>query len=101
MTPPRISDHRDNTADGFAISCACQIVFFGLGMVGALASRSSGMLTSLLSATWGITQWIALIPLILKQRAAGRTRMVNGLVICGFIGVLLSSACASFIIKGN
>jgi hypothetical protein len=95
------SDPRDDAVDGFAIGCACQIVFFLLGMAGAFAINSSERLPNMLAASWGITQWIALVPLILKQRAKGRTRMVNGLIISGCIGVLLSSACASLMIYGN
>ena len=85
---------------GFGIGCTCQFGFFLLG--GAIASLASitdsrsipFAARAALLLSWGITQWIALIPLIMSQRAAGNRKTVQGMIISGCIGVLLSSACA-------
>jgi hypothetical protein len=45
----------------------------------------------------GFVQWIALVPLILHQRRMNHPRTVQGIIIAGVIGVLLSSACAGLL----
>ena len=47
----------------------------------------------------GHTQWIGIIPLILQQRGKGRSKVVQDLLITGFIGLLLSSACATMMLR--
>ncbi len=44
--------------------------------------------------SWGLTQWIAIIPMIISNQKKGRRKNVQGLIIAGCIGVLLSSAHA-------
>ena len=92
-----MNDPRDHVGVGIAMGCAVQIGFFVLGILASLALSSSGKLSDVAAVSWGVTQWIALVPLILNERSAGRPRRVTGLIIAGCIGVLLSSACASLI----
>jgi len=84
----------DNTTKGsVGIGCLigflCQIGFIVLGILAALRLNSM-----VLWSSWGVTQWFVLIPLILQQRGKGHSRTVQGLIITGSIGLLLSSACA-------
>jgi hypothetical protein len=89
---------------GFAIGCTCQFGFLILG--GAIASLASitdsrsipFAAREVLFLSWGITQWIALIPLIMSQRASGNRKTAQGMLISGCLGVLLSSACAGMMI---
>jgi hypothetical protein len=96
-----MSDSRDHVGVGVAMGCAVQVGFFILGIVAALATSSSTKFSNVVAVSWGVTQWIALVPLILHERSAGRPRRVTGLIIAGCIGILLSSACASLMIFGK
>jgi len=83
--------------EGCGLGCACQAVFFLLGL--AAAYSAANRLTTLLWTGWGFTQWIALIPLIFQQRAKGHPKTVQGILISGFLGMLLSSACAAMVLS--
>jgi len=48
-----------------------------------------------LFSAWGVTQWIALAPLILRQKSKGHPKTVQGMIISGCLGTLLGSACAA------
>jgi len=85
---------RGSVATGCFLGCACQIPFILLGLLALTQSNHE-----LLLASWGVTQWIALIPLIVRQRAKGHVATAKGLLIMGCIGVLLSSACAAFFVS--
>ena len=50
--------------------------------------------------SWGIIQWIALVPLIMKQNAAGHPKTARGLKISGFLGFLLSVGSAGLLFWG-
>jgi hypothetical protein len=92
------SDPQGNIMAGFGIGCACQVVFLVLGAVGSMAAGNSKY--SLMPLMfWGITQWIALVPLILSQRAKGHSQTVTGMLISGCLGLLLSSTCAVLVLK--
>jgi len=80
---------------GCLLGCLCQIGFFVLAMAAAIALHNE--MSKFLSLSWGVTQWIALIPLIQSQRAKGHNATVQGLLIMGSVGVLLSSACAAMV----
>ncbi len=81
---------------GCLLGCLCQIGFFLLAMAGAFTMNNQ--LSKFVSLSWGVTQWIALIPLIQSQRSKGHHATVQGLLIMGSIGVLLSSACAAMML---
>lgn len=84
----------DSLIQGCMMGCMIQILCLVLAIAGFLSVHSA-MLGKILLCSWGFTQWIAIIPLVLKQRAEGRTGEVNGLLITGCIGLLLSSGCAT------
>jgi hypothetical protein len=50
-----------------------------------------------LMAAFGVIQWIGLVPLILKARASERPETALGLIITGCLGLLLSSACGTWL----
>jgi hypothetical protein len=95
---------KDSRPIGCLMGCACQIGFFAVG--GVLASLASIANSStlpysareVLFLSWGVTQWIALVPLIRSERAVGHSKTVQGMLISGCLGLLLSSACASAMI---
>jgi hypothetical protein len=87
----------DNLIFGCGLGCLTQLIFIVLGVLIASQGNGSSKMAMTIACSWGVTQWIALIPLILVQRANGRPRTVQGLVITGCIGVLLSSACYGMI----
>ncbi len=87
-------ESNDKVIRGVGFGCLCQLGFFLLGFAIAPNLRNVRF-TSLAWSSWGVTQWIALIPLILRQRAKQNPRTVQGLLLIGFIGLLLSSACAT------
>jgi hypothetical protein len=86
---PRPPD--DKVLDGCLFGCACQAAFCFLGFLAAFAN--SGKLSNFLFVSWGVTQWIAIGPLIWQQKSQGYPNRVKGLIVTGCIGVLLSSAC--------
>lgn len=83
----------DNLMSGCMLGCLCQVGFFVLGAVFAYM-QNNGRLIKFAFAIWGVTQWIAIVPLIIRQRAAGYPARAKGLLMAGCLGVLLSSACA-------
>ena len=42
---------------------------------------------------WGLIQWIALIPVYISKRRAGYSLAAKGVLIVGFIGLLLNGTC--------
>jgi hypothetical protein len=99
--PPRSSN--DSILRGFAMGCGTSIAFAVLGIIAALTidSAGNGKLSDYLFASWGVTQWIGILPLIANDQSKGRKKSVKGLIIAGCIGLLLSSACASILLNLN
>ena len=90
------SADKGNVVVGCLMGLACQIAFILIGIFGLFAGN-----TIVLLVGWGATQWIALIPMILRERANGHPATAQGMIIMGCIGLLLSSACATrFIVPG-
>ncbi len=89
-------ESNDNLLYGCGMGCLVQLAFGILGLlVGLLLGfdyRNQSVIIAF--SSWGVTQWIGLIPLIVHQRATGRPFTVLGVIITGGIGLLLSSACA-------
>jgi hypothetical protein len=81
---------------GLGLGCATQIVLFLLGLMGT-SIPNHPRLEMFFLLGWGLTQWIVLIPLIIRLRKQGQKRTIQGILIAGGIGVLLSSACASIL----
>jgi hypothetical protein len=87
---------------GFGIGCLTQVVLGALSFYAALVSACSspiGKWVVLIGASWGLTQWVVIVPFILRQRAKGHRKTVQGLLIAGGVGVLLSSACAASLFR--
>jgi hypothetical protein len=80
---------------GVLLGFVCQIGFVILGMLaGWFIANSTTKGLVFMFSSWGVTQWIALIPLIRQHNKKGRTRTAQGLIVIGCLGLLLSSACA-------
>ena len=100
--PPPVDN--DKFVLGCLTGCATTIAFGLLSFVLAITidSGGHGKLSDYLFASWGLTQWIGLIPLILSERKKGRRNRVTGIIVAGCLGLLLSSACAEIVINlGN
>ncbi len=83
-----------NIPAGCGLAFLCQI---GAGILSlfSLALDGNNKLGVILLCSWGLTQWIGIIPLIFRFKAEGKKQTIVGLVIMGSLGLLLSSACAS------
>jgi hypothetical protein len=96
IEPPRFSQQDSAPGSlpvGCALGCACQIFFMLVGL--AINSMTgAGKISESLVVGWGFTQWIGVAPLIFHHKEEGHPRTVQGLLISGCLGVLLSSACA-------
>ncbi len=82
---------------GCLMGCGIQLIF-GIGSLLLASTAGLGRFSRILLVSWGLTQWIALVPLILQQQGKGHFSTVTGIEITGFIGVMLCSACAAFTI---
>jgi hypothetical protein len=49
---------------------------------------------------WAVVQWIILGPLIVSYQRRGRRDFMKGLIIAGFLGILLNSGCALMLRNG-
>jgi hypothetical protein len=98
-----ISDKSDRLGTGFFLGCAWMFAFFalaqGLGKVVEM-TLGPGIFSLSVFFIWGITVWIALVPLIMKQTAAGHPRTAKGLKISGFFGLFLSAGSAVLLLWG-
>jgi hypothetical protein len=101
VPPPRPSN--DTIALGCLMGFGTTVAFGILGALAAFAVDSSGngKLSDYLFVSWGVTQWIGIIPLIMNERQKGRKNRIKGLIIAGCLGLLLSSACASLLLNLN
>ena len=74
----------------------------GKGVLWALPWQFGAILLSapLMFTCWGLIQWFALIPVCISRRRKGYPLMAKGLLIAGFVGVLLNVGCAALIL-GN
>lgn len=70
-----------------------------------LASTAAGLLRGRfgcwLLVSWGVTQWLAIGPLIWQQRSQGYRNRVVGLIMVGCLGLLLSAACGSALFQSG
>lgn len=100
LPPPSQREARrgDNVGVGCLFGLLCQIVFIAIGVFAAIPLRTNGTLIWAL-ASWGLTQWLVIGPLIWYHSANGYPRRVKGLILAGCIGVLLSSGCAAMFFR--
>ena len=93
----------DRLGTGFGMGCVCLVIFYALShVVGRTVEVTAGPSFVSLSIhySWGVTQWIAVIPLIRQHQAAGHPLIARGLKVSGFIGLFLSVASAGFLFWG-
>ena len=82
---------------GCGLGCACQALCFAVSLVAL--GMSQGKLGNLLFVSWGLTQWVGILPMYLRYKRESRPRTAQGLLIYGCLGVLLSSACAAMVFR--
>ena len=92
---PELDRATGGIGTGFGLGCLTQLatmllIYCFLRLSSFLLGGASGYVVL---SSWGVIQWLVLIPLILNQRGQGKTRTVQGLIISGCLGLLLSSAC--------
>lgn len=78
---------------GCGMGCAVQIAFILLGVFLASLVKTRRM-GDILAYSFGFTQWLAIIPLVISENKSGRNRVVAGLLISASMGLLLSSMCS-------
>lgn len=83
----------DNLAMGVGMGCLIQLGFLAAGFLIYNFAQKAGLSVYALSG-WGLTQWLGIVPLAFMQRAKKRPRVVQGLILIGCLGLLLSSTCA-------
>jgi hypothetical protein len=47
---------------------------------------------------WGLVQWAALVPLYFSQKRRGYRLAAKGLLIAGFVGLMLNASCLALLI---
>src|SRR5438132_423437 len=75
---------------------------FGTGVALAMIWQVGSIVLSapLFFTCWGLIQWFALVPVYISRRRKGYPLMAKGVLIAGFVGVLLNVGCAALIL-GN
>lgn len=85
----------DNFILGFAMGCGTTIA--SLAACSLLAFTVNGKASDYAFMSWGVLQWLGLIPLILSQRSKGLKNRAAGIIVSGSITLLVSLACASML----
>jgi hypothetical protein len=87
--PPPPSPHPPDDSIGKGVGLAM------LWQLGAIVVSAITFFTA-----WGLIQWFALVPVYLKRKRAGYVLAAKGILIAGFVGMLLNFTCAALIL-GN
>jgi hypothetical protein len=85
----------DNFLSGCAMGCGTTIA--SVIVCALVAFTVNGKTSDYAFMSWGVVQWIGLIPLILTQRSKGYKNRVTGLIVSGCATLLASMACASML----
>src|SRR5689334_1795874 len=93
--PPPAGLPNDNFVAGCAMGCGVTLASVAVCVL--IASLVNGKQSDYYFMSWGVVQWIGLIPLILSQRSKGYKNRVAGIVVAGSASLLVSLACASMI----
>lgn len=93
-------DEKDPDQGSIFVGCGmallCQVVLGVLGFFAIATIHKAGTNWAVFAlSSWGMTQWIGIVPAAFSMKRKGMKRTVIGLVLMGSIGLLLSSACAS------
>ena len=81
------AEYRGSILAGVGIAIVCQMVSVILSV-------------PLLFTCWGVIQWIGVIPFYLNRKRRGERLTAQGLLIMGFIGLLLNAACDAAVLPG-
>jgi len=75
---------------------------FGTGVVLAMIWQVGSIALSmpLYFTCWGLIQWLALVTLYISRRRDGYPLMAKGVLIAGFVGVLLNAGCDALVLPG-
>jgi hypothetical protein len=88
-----MSEKTDSISRGVWIAIGLQLTYL-------LFCFATVRFTYIQVAFWGVGQWIFLLPAIVYQRRRGFRERAKGMMIIGFIAILLNSACAVFVFGG-
>jgi hypothetical protein len=69
----------------------------GRGVAIAVAWQVGAILLTI-GTIWGLVQWVALIPLYFSQKRRGYRLAAKGLLIAGFVGLMLNASCLALLI---
>ena len=74
----------------------------GKGVLWAVLWQIAAIVVSapLMFTVWGLIQWFALVPVYLSQKRHGYPLAAKGVLITGFVGMLLNAGCAALVL-GN
>ncbi len=102
-SPGHADDSPPRRVDSFMFGCllgglitiafAILMVFIGLSVSKSL------MLSEYWFVSWGVTQWIGIVPMIMAERSKGHPKGVAGLIVAGCVGTLVSTACAGWLTR--
>jgi hypothetical protein len=69
----------------------------GRGVAIAVAWQVGAILLTI-GTIWGLVQWVALIPLYFSQKRRGYRLAAKGLLITGFVGLMLNASCLALLV---
>ncbi len=95
LPPPPPGPRNDNFFLGCLMGCGGLIG--GLIISFIMAMMADGKTSDYLFMSWGATQWVITLPLILRQRSTNHKNRMWGLIVSGCAGILLCTACAQMI----
>jgi hypothetical protein len=74
----------------------------GKGVLYAILWQIGAIILSapLMFTVWGLIQWLALVPVYIHLKKRSNRLAAKGLLITGFVGMLLNGACAALVL-GN
>lgn len=91
------TERRDKISKGVGLGCASQVAAFAAGYLVVVLSGGGSKLLLFFLAGWALTQWLLIVPLIIRHRRRGDRNIIKGLLVTGGLGLLLSSVCAGYI----
>ena len=80
---------------GLLLGIACQLGCIVVSVV------LSPMMNFIPFMAWSLLQWIALFPLWRWYKGRGMPHAATGVLIVGFVGMLLNGACTAWVLTGG
>lgn len=87
VPPPAGFFDRDSIGRGFLLAVILQI---GIVII---------TIPVMVFLIWGVTEWAALLPFYFRFRRKGQVLTAKGILIAGFIGILLNATCAVVVLS--